>query len=227
MILARSPRLAKLAGALTVIQVSAAIVTATASAAGARTVGVWHLDERSGTTAFDSSGFANNGSTLGTVALGLAGKFGAAYGFTKGAVLVPNKASLIPGTANITVSYWAKLTQLPTSGDYNLFVKGSWTSTGGQIKLEIQKNGQASCMFRGSLGKKQIQSGPNLADGRWHHVVCQRVASQIVQTVDDTRYAYTQATGAITTTDPVRLASHEDGGDWYRGQLDEVSYTIG
>jgi Concanavalin A-like lectin/glucanases superfamily len=116
---------------------------------------------------------------------------------------------------------------LPSSGDYDIFVKGSSTSSGGQIKVEIQINGQASCMFRGALGKKQIQSGPNLANGQWHHVICQRSGNQIVETVDGATSSFTKATGAITDTDPIRFGSHSGGGDWYRGLLDEVSYTIG
>jgi Concanavalin A-like lectin/glucanases superfamily len=191
------------------------------------TVGLWHLDELSGTTATDSSGFGNNGTISGTVALGSPGEQNTAYQFTRGAVSIPNNAGLEPGTANITVSYWVNLTVLPTSGDYDIFVKGSSTSAGGQIKLEIQINGQASCMFRGSLGKKQIQFGPNLADGAWHHVVCQRTGTQIVETVDGASTSFTKATGAITDTDPIRFGSHSGGGDWYKGLLDEVSYTIG
>jgi len=195
----------------------------------AQIVGHWSLDETSGTTAADDSGFGNNGTISGSgITLGLAGWKATAYGFTHGSVIVANNPSLVPGSANIQVSYWANLTQPPSSGDYDMVVKGSYTSSGGQIKLEIQQNGQASCMFRGSLGKRQIQAGPNLADGAWHHVVCIRNGNQIIENIDTITVASTtQATGAITVTDPLRLGSHENGGDWYSGRLDEVTYTIG
>ncbi len=110
-----------------------------------------------------------------------------------------------------------------------MFVKGSslTRSSGGEIKLEVQPNGQASCGFWGALGGKQLQAGANVIDGQWHQVSCQRAGNQIVETVDGTSFSVTKATGAITVTDPVRLGSHEGGGDWYNGILDEVSYAIG
>ena len=206
---------------------STASAPVTTPAASPQTVGRWHLDELSGTTAMDSSGLGNNGTNNGTVSLGSPGEFGTSYSFTHGAVLIPNASSLKPGTVDITVSYWAKLTSLPTKGDYDMVVKGDFTSSGGQIKLEIQQNGQASCMFRGSLGQKQIQFGPNLADGTWHHITCKRSGSQIIETVDGSSTSFTKATGAISNTDPVRFGSHENGSDWYVGALDEVSITVG
>ena len=108
-----------------------------------------------------------------------------------------------------------------------MFTKGDGSSKGGQIKIEVQGNGQASCMFRGSLGKKQLQAGPNVVDGQWHQVTCVRNGTQIVETVDGASFSVTKATGAITVTDTIRLGSHKGGGDWYRGVLDEVTYSIG
>ena len=108
-----------------------------------------------------------------------------------------------------------------------MFTKGDHSSRGGQIKIEVQENGQASCMFRGALGGKQLQAGPNVVDGHWHQVICQRVGTQIIETVDGSSFSTTKATGAITVTDPIRLGSHKNGGDWYNGVLDEVTYSIG
>ena len=108
-----------------------------------------------------------------------------------------------------------------------MFTKGDASSSGGQIKLEVQPNGQASCQFRGALGARQLQAGPNVVDWQWHKVICVRDGNQIVETVDGATFSVTKATGAITVTDPIRLGSHKNGGDWYRGLLDEVSYSIG
>jgi Concanavalin A-like lectin/glucanases superfamily len=191
-------------------------------------VGLWHLDELSGTTAFDSSGQGHNGAISGPVALGVPGEVNTAYSFVpKSAIIVPDAPDLRPGTANITISYWLNATTAPSTGDYDMFVKGEAGSSGGQIKLEVQPNGQASCMFRGSAGSKQLQAGPNVIDGHWHEVICQRIGNQIIETVDGETHSFTKATGSITVTMPVRLGSHENGGDWYRGVLDEVTYSIG
>ncbi|HEX2421872.1 MAG TPA: hypothetical protein VHN56_01795, partial [Actinomycetota bacterium] len=61
-----------------------------ASAAGSSVVGLWHLDETSGTTAFDSSGNGNNGAISGPVTLGVPGHLNTAYSFVpKSTVIVP------------------------------------------------------------------------------------------------------------------------------------------
>jgi hypothetical protein len=194
-------------------------------------VGLWHLDELSGTTAYDSSGHGHNGAISGPVTLGVPGELNTAYSFVpKSTVIVPDAPDLEPGTADVTISYWLNSTTLPpccNGVDYDMFTKGDHSSRGGQIKIEVQENGQASCMFRGALGGKQLQAGPNVVDGHWHQVICQRIGTQIIETVDGSSFSTTKATGAITVTDPVRLGSHKNGGDWYNGVLDEVTYSIG
>jgi len=200
------------------------------TASSSSVVGLWHLDETSGTTAFDSSGNGNNGAISGPVTLGVPGHLNTAYSFVpKSTVIVPNASDLVPGTAKITISYWLKTTTLPCCNgiDYDMFTKGDHSSKGGQIKIEVQENGQASCMFRGSGGGKQLQAGPNVVDGQWHQVTCVRNGTQIVETVDGASFSVTKATGAITVSDPIRLGSHKGGGDWYKGVLDEVTYSIG
>jgi hypothetical protein len=203
---------------------------AATAASSSSVVGLWHLDETSGKTAFDSSGNGNNGAISGPVTLGVPGHLNTAYSFVpKSTVIVPNASDLVPGTATITISYWLKATTLPCCNaiDYDMFTKGDGSSKGGQIKIEVQENGQGSCMFRGALGKKQLQAGPNVVDGQWHQVTCVRNGTQIVETVDGASFSVTKATGAITVKDPIRLGSHKNGGDWYKGVLDEVSYSIG
>src|SRR6266480_3091406 len=70
-------------------------------------VGLWHLDETSGKTAFDSSGNGNNGAISGPVTLGVPGHLNTAYSFVpKSTVIVPNASDLVPGTAKIMISYW-------------------------------------------------------------------------------------------------------------------------
>jgi hypothetical protein len=201
------------------------------SLAQSSAVGLWHLDELSGTTAYDSSGHGHNGAISGPVTLGVPGELNTAYSFVpKSTVIVPDAPDLEPGTVDVTISYWLNSTTLPpccNGVDYDMFTKGDHSSKGGQIKIEVQENGQASCMFRGALGGKQLQAGPNVIDGHWHQVICQRIGTQIIETVDGSTFSTTKATGAITVTDPIRLGSHKNGGDWYNGVLDEVSYSIG
>lgn len=191
-------------------------------------VAFWHLDERSGRIVHDSSGNGHDGSIRGFVTVGVDGERKTAYRFTPPSnVVVRDVPDLRPGTADITVSYWLKSTAHPPSHyDFDIFAKGDQWSKGGQIKLEVQANGQASCAFRGALGGKQLQAGPNVVNGRWHHVICRRIDDQIVETVDGRSYSVTKATGAIRVEAPIVLGSHHHKGDWYQGLLDEVWYSI-
>ena len=192
-------------------------------------VALWRLDERTGNTARDSSGHGHHGAISDSITLGVRGKLNTGYRFVPPSnVVVRDAPELRPGMAPITISYWLKTTaRPPCCDDYDIFVKGNQWSKGGQIKLEVQRNGQASCMFRGAVGRKELQAGPNVVNGRWHHVVCQRIGNVIVETVDGTSYSVTKATGAIRTGAPVVLGSHYSHGDWYEGALDEVSYAVG
>jgi Concanavalin A-like lectin/glucanases superfamily len=233
-------RVVRIGAAIVLFIAALSVPSHTASAAGrvalnttassSSVIGLWHLDETSGTTAFDSSGNGNDGAISGPVTLGVPGHLKTAYSFVpKSTVIVPNASDLVPGTAKITISYWLKTTTLPCCNavDYDMFTKGDGSSKGGQIKIEVQGNGQASCMFRGASGKKQLQAGPNVVDGQWHQVTCVRDGTRIVETVDGASFSVTKATGAITVTDSIRLGSHKGGGDWYKGVLDEVTYSIG
>jgi hypothetical protein len=191
-------------------------------------VAFWHLNERGGRTVHDASGNGHDGSIRGFVTLGVDGVRKTAYRFEpQSNIVVRDAPDLRPGTADITVSYWLKSTAHPSAHhDFDIFDKGDQWSKGGQVKLEVQANGQASCAFRGALGGKQLQAGPNVINGRWHHVICRRIGDRIVETVDGRSYSVTKATGAIRVEAPVVLGSHHHKGDWYQGVLDEVWYAI-
>ena len=223
-------RMVRVGAAIAIIAVVLSVPSPEASASSS-VVGLWHLNEKSGMTAFDRSGNGNNGAISGRVTVGVAGHLNTAYRFVpKGSIIVQNASDLVPGRAKIKISYWLKATTLPCCRrwvDYDIFTKGDGSSRGGQIKIEVQPNGQASCGFRGSRGSKQLQRGPNVIDGRWHHVRCVRDGTRIFESVDGKKFSATKATGAITTTCRIRLGSHKGGGDWYEGVLDEVRYSIG
>jgi hypothetical protein len=86
----------------------------------------------------------------------------------------------------------------------------------------------AYCYWKGSAGSKGKSAGPNLADGKWHTLSCEKHATSVAIVVDGVRYTSTRRSAASTT----RLSSRsvrrrESGGDWYKGRMDEVSVTIG
>jgi hypothetical protein len=135
-------------------------VVAQADVAAASTVvALWHMNETSGTTMVDSSGHHNNGA-LHNVTLGGGGFSGKAYSFngTSSYVSVPSSASLNPGSANITISFYLSTTSLPKSGDYDLVRKGAYPAQ--NYKVELLPSGQIMCTFQGSPEQRGLASHP-------------------------------------------------------------------
>jgi len=211
------------------IALSLALAAQATPAQAASVVGLWRMDETSGTTAIDSSGNGNSGvlSNIALVTPGFDGT-GGAYSFngTSSKVLIPNSASLNPGTANVSVTVHVLFTAKPTgSGDYDLLRKGKSV----YYKIEIASSGQARCQFHGSAGGSGLVFGPNLADGRWHTIMCTKTATSISGIVDGTSTkSKTVTIGSITNTVALSLGGKAEGNqDLYPGVMDEVSIAFG
>jgi hypothetical protein len=191
-------------------------------------VALWHMDETSGTTMFDSVG-SHNG-TLHSTQIGLAGFTGTAYGFNGSSsyVNVPTAADLNPGSAKITITIDLKTSGTPPAppGDWDVIRKGLYTTSGGEYKMEFQQSGQASCGFEGSAGYAELVAGPAINNGQWHTVSCVKTSTAIQVVVDGQVFSKTANVGAIANTADVVIGARP-GSDWYQGQLDEASIQIG
>src|SRR6266550_4052041 len=200
---------------------------ATAAVWTSSPVALWHMDETSGSTTFDSVG-QNNG-TPHSVTLGRAGFSGLAYGFNGSTsyVSVPSAGSMNPGSANFsfTIHLQTTGTPPPPPEDWDLIRKGDYPTPGGEYKMEYQESGQASCGFKGSAHYAEIIAGPALNDGQWHTITCVKTSSDIELIVDGQAYSQAANIGSIANTDPVIIGSHP-GADWYQGSLDEASIRI-
>jgi hypothetical protein len=192
------------------------------------TVALWHMDEVSGTTMFDSVG-SHNG-TLHNVQLGLPGFMGTAFGFNGSSsyVDVPSSADLNPGSSNITFTIHLQTTGTPppSPADWDLFRKGVYTTGGAEYKMEFQQTGQASCGFEGTGGYAELVAGPAINDGQWHTVSCVKTATAIEVVVDGQVFSKAATIGSIANTTDVTIGARP-GSDWYKGQLDEASIQIG
>jgi hypothetical protein len=194
----------------------------------AHIVALWHMDETSGTVMDDSAG-ANNG-TLYHVALGAPGALGSGYGFNgrTSYASVPSTTALNPGMANITLTLRLNTTSAPAAApaDFDLIRKGTFAPSASEYKVELQHSGQASCGFEGSAGYSELIAGPRLDDGHWHKVQCIKAPAAIQLVVDGKTYTQPANIGSISNTAPLVIGAHPDG-DWYSGNLDEVSIQIG
>jgi hypothetical protein len=191
-------------------------------------VALWHMDETSGTTMFDSVGTHNG--TLHSTQVGLPGFTGTAYGFdgSSSYVDVPSTDDLNPGSANITFTIHFKSagTPPPPPADWDLFRKGLYTAASGEWKMEFQQTGQASCGFKGTSGYAELVAGPAINDGQWHTISCVKTSTAIQVVVDGQAFSKAATVGSITNTTDVAIGARP-GSDWYQGQLDEASIQIG
>jgi hypothetical protein len=224
-------RLSGRAGGVVVIVLCATLTYGTggASAATFTPIATWHMDETSGTTMRDSTSAAgtSNGTTH-SVQLGVTGKVGKAFSFngTSSYVSVPS-SGLNPYSSPVKVTINLKTTRLPSSSDWDLIRKGYYSTTGGEIKVELMPSGRASCGFKGSSGYAELEAGPsNLNNGAWHTVTCIKESSSIQLRVDGQSYTKTAKVGSIANSQSVIIGAYP-GSEYFQGSLDEASISLG
>ncbi len=190
---------------------------------------LWSMEDP--TTLVDSSGNGNNGTTTDITSTdGFAGN-GYHFNGSSSMATVPSSDSLNPGTSDIQMTVHVRFTKPPSAavGDYDVIRKGLSNSAGGDYKMEMlarnnRTKAKGFCLFKDSSGKVgKIINGPNLADGRWHTVSCTKSATSVQLTVDGTTYTNQVAIGSISNTQPLSIGAKSGGGDWYSGDMDEVS----
>ncbi len=144
-------------------------------------------------------------------------------------ILVPNSTSLNAGTADLVVTVHVAFTKVPED-DYDLIRKGLSSTKGGDWKIEIVNvggKGIARCYLKGSAGHWQKTTGPDLADGKWHTITCEKHATTVVLTVDGKVWKTTRSLGTMGNSAVLSIGAKAEGGDWYAGSMDEVSIVTG
>ncbi|MBN1790231.1 MAG: T9SS type A sorting domain-containing protein [Bacteroidales bacterium] len=155
----------------------------------ANTIGLWHLNETSGTSAYDFSGNGNNGSIIGTT-VG-SGQFGSAREFYTASdqISVTNDESLNFGTGSYTIEFWVKAP--PNSGGHPMHKRGNTTlgTTGRGWFTNIENNKIAISLYNdptldGEAGNCGIMSIRDVADDTWHHVAFVNTYESILCYID-------------------------------------------
>ena len=221
----RGPALGGMAVSGITATVGVVALAAPAMAVGERAV--WHFDETSGSTAFDSSGNGNNGTAENVVMTG----DGYVFDGHSSKVVVPSSESLNPGTSPFSFSVTFQSSVAPGDGlDYDLLRKGLTTTRGGEYKVEVlQANGKARalCVVKDSAKKVlQIRGTTNLTDGKVHTITCTRTSTGLTVVVDNLApRTKAGSTGTIANTAPLALGAKAEGGDWFDGVLLEASVS--
>ena len=203
------------AAAVTPVAIPAAVISATHDQ--------WHMDETSGTTMKDATG--NHPGSLHTVDLAQVGVASTGYRFngTTSFVRIPNAPDLNAGPRDVHIAFSMNTTTVPAVPDYDLFRKGQ--APGQEYKVELQPDGSVTCYFKGDLGSTTATSSPGLQDGQWHDIRCEKFSNSVVLTVDGTKYTKSKAVGSIANDFDMIVGAYPTG-DFYRGLMDELSFSI-
>ncbi len=157
------------------------VPTSIANAAEPGLVGCWRLDEGSGTTVSDSSGYGNHG-TFGPQPYDpqwVPGMVGYALEFDgDDYVDVGNSSMLNFGTDNWNVTGWIK-----TVGEGTLFGNGADHSGGIRYQLRV-RNGHAVLTLDDDITKVEEEGGTSVADDVWHHLAAFRDGTTALVYVD-------------------------------------------
>ena len=188
-------------------------------------VGLWHMDETSGTVFTDHSGQNNTATVQAGVPGFVAGKIGGAVNFNGSTyATVPNAASLNLSTA-WTIQAWVN--QQGTPGQGAMFFGDGFGGTV-QYCLGYCGSAQTSVISAGVYSAAWYNSPTYaLTNGQWTHVV--GVYSSSAHTL--TLYINGNSVGTTTgipsavanSGQPARMAERWDGSDYFVGMIDEVA----
>ena len=202
-------------------------------------VGYWPLDGATtnwltGTTR-DLSGQGNNGSlvSMSTTTSTSLGKLGQAFQFITGAAGGSGPAYLnavnIPGnsyrfTSSFTVAFWIKAS--PNWGSGYRGIIGMFdgaTASGWDIGLNTP-TGKVRMTLRGTTLLDNTGSfGPDLRDGKWHHVVFVNTLTSIQTYIDGVLVGTTNGTWVpVTNTQNLVLGNRGAGTSGMIGSIDDV-----
>jgi PKD repeat protein len=117
-----------------------------------------------------------------------------------------------------------RTTSVPASPDFDLVRKGAFPEQ--EFKVELQPSGQVSCEMVGSSGGTVVLGKPDVHDGSWHRIQCDKTSSSVKITVDGTTVTSSKSVGSISNASDMIVASH-DTSEFFPGDIDELSYTLG
>jgi hypothetical protein len=219
----------------------------------------WEMNEDSGPM-LDSSGNNNNGTPKNVVqgveedidGDGVAESTYVFNGLTinPSRVEVPDADSLDPKANDITLTARVRVgvdnTHQIDDDTYDVVRKGFITSAGGDYKMEIKRLradptvGRLNCFFRGIQEDGTDDSvnrvaRPDVVDGTWHTLRCEKTSDSVVATVDGRSFTTTGSADTIDNASNVMVGAKkvtltsrgvERGDDVFEGSMDFVSIEI-
>ena len=202
-------------------------------AADVSTVGLWHMNETSGSTVTDFSGNGNNGTATGTTIVD--GKLDKARGFNGTSDLINlGKNPSIKGSSQVTIEGWVYPTSL--TNYFPIYFESNNTSGYTRLMLNIGTNGALNLAGRDTDGTPAYITYATSATGliatnKWYHV------AGVYNADTDTHRVYINgidvtSSGNVTAASFPNTAPADDiylgfatGGNYASGTLDEIRLT--
>ncbi|MFA6065548.1 MAG: LamG domain-containing protein, partial [archaeon] len=199
-------------------------------------VGLWHLNEASGTTANDSSVYGNNGTYTNspTLATGLWDTNARTFDGVNDYITIPSSSSLNTGS-NITLSFWAKPTSftLTSSGDMiTIITKGVNADAAMDYFIGLTSSGYLRIYFYsgGVWNGVEVASANPLTLNRWNYITVTFTGSTGKLNVyinGALNKTSTLVVGSIqSSAGPLKIGTYNPGGyysNYFPGQLEDVA----
>ena len=173
--------------------------------------GLWHFDEGSGSIAYDSSAYGNNGQINGASWAGT-GKYDNSLSYN-GANDYVNVDGIVSSYDYFTVSVWAKFDNL--IGTMPIISRQDGTGIGRNI-LTLQ-NGEIKTNINGT----EISTGFS-PDNEWHHYVL-TYYNGVLKIYVDTILKVTENATEEDATGSFIFGADKDLGTFFDGMLDEIA----
>ena len=198
---------------------------------------VWHLNEGTGTTAYDSTVSANAGSWGGSYGpqyytTGNVEPYAGSFDGSTNRVIVPNSTSLdISGSgSSITLAAWVYLTA--SSSGY-IIVKGYEGGNAQEWGLGVDGSGSHPYVFFrtvAGMGRSQNATSAPLALNTWYHVVATATYGATSPTiyVNGVSQTLTVSDGSASTynfpstSNPLNIGAASNGASYFHGYIDDA-----
>jgi Concanavalin A-like lectin/glucanases superfamily len=140
---------------------------------------------------------------------------------------------LNPGRRTMRYGASVRLTHADLDDGANVLQKGYSVGGVSQFKLQVDHRlGHPSCVLTGNR-RRIFRAEPwlDVADGRWHDLMCTRGRDRLTLTVDGVERAWVRVPRrlSIANAEPLRVGGKGPavGNDQYAGEIDDVFLVIG
>jgi hypothetical protein len=140
--------------------------------------------------------------------------------------------SLNPGTRPLQYGASVLMDRSDLADGANVVQKGYSVGGGSQYKLQVDHLlGHPSCVIAGQRHWiYRAEPWVDVADGRWHSLVCTRTANRLTLTVDGVSRAWVRVPShlSIANPEPLRVGGKgpAKGNDQFAGEIDNVFVSI-